>query len=108
MIFTKNNLSSRIGLTLDEYAQWRDAKDQDGFRTISLSLAGTPSAPLYTAVMVKYEQPFRGKSWARLDRAGLDETIATMRSEESLHPFLIAATGSDSDAIYAIGFRELP
>jgi CubicO group peptidase (beta-lactamase class C family) len=108
MIFTKNNLSSRIGLTLDAYTQWRDAKGQDGFRTISLSLAGMPSAPLYTAVMAKYEQPFRGESWARLDRAGLDETIAKMQSEESLHPFLIAATGSGSGVIYAVAFRELP
>jgi hypothetical protein len=49
MIFTKNNLSSRIGLTLDEYAQWRcRAKNQDGFRTVSLSLAGTLSMPLDT------------------------------------------------------------
>jgi CubicO group peptidase (beta-lactamase class C family) len=107
MIFTNGNLSSRIGLTLEAYAQWRDAKNQDGFRTISLSLAGLPSAPLYTAVMVKYEQPFRGKSWARLNRDELDETIATMRSEESLHPFLIAATGSGSNVVYAVGFREL-
>jgi CubicO group peptidase (beta-lactamase class C family) len=108
MIFTKNNLSSRIGLSLDAYAQWRDAKGEDGFRTVALSLAGTPSDPLYTAVMVKYEQPFRGRSWARLDRGLLDETIANMRTEESLHPFLIAATGSGSDVIYAVGFRELP
>jgi CubicO group peptidase (beta-lactamase class C family) len=108
MIFTKNNLSSRVGLTLEAYGQWRDAKNQNGFRTISLSLAGTPSQPLYTAVMAKYEQPFRGKSWALLDRGQLDQTIAAVLSEESLHPFLIAATGSGSNVIYAVGFRELP
>ncbi len=107
MIFTKNNLSARIGLTADEYGQWRDAKNQDGFRTVSLSLAGTSSEPLYSAVMVKYAQPFRGQSWARLDRGQLDDTIARMRSEESLYPFLIAATGSGSDVTYAVGFREL-
>lgn len=108
MIFTKNNLSSRIGITLEAYTQWRDAKNKEGFRTISLSLAGTPSQPLYTAVMVKYEPPFRGKSWARISPEQLDETITKMRTEESLHPFLIAATGSGSDVIYAVGFRELP
>lgn len=108
MVFTTNNLSSRIGLTPDAYAQWRDAKNEAGFRTIWLSLAGTSSAPLYTAVMVKYDPPFRGKSWAGLDRSQLNSTIATMETDESLRPFLIAATGSGSDVVYAVAFRELP
>ena len=107
MIFTHNNLKFCVGLTLDNYTQWRDTHGDDGFRTHWLSLAGTASQPLYTAVMVKYEPPFRGKSWARLDRAELDDTISRMASEESLRPYLISATGSSANVVYAAAFREM-
>jgi CubicO group peptidase (beta-lactamase class C family) len=107
MIFTRNNLKSCIGRSFESYTQWRDRHGDDGFRTHSLSLAGTASQPLYTAVMVKHEHPFRGKSWPRLDRAELDATIARMALEESLHPYLIAATGSGANAVYAVAFREM-
>ena len=107
MTFTNNNLKFCVGLTSHDYAQWRDTHNEDGFRTHWLSLAGTASQTFYTAVMVKYQPPFRGKSWARLDRADLDATIASMASEESLRPYLIAATGSGANVVYAAAFREM-
>jgi CubicO group peptidase (beta-lactamase class C family) len=107
MIYTHSNLKFCIGLTFDDYTQWRDTHGEDGFRTHALSMAGPASQPLYTAVMVKDAQPFRGKSWPRLDRAALDDTISTMARDESLHPYLLAATGSAANAVYAVAFRAM-
>jgi hypothetical protein len=59
MIYTHSNLKFCIGLTFDDYTQWRDTHGEDGFRTHALSMAGPASQPLYTAVMVKDAQPFR-------------------------------------------------
>ena len=53
------------------------------------------------------DSPFRGKSWPRLDREKLDETITEMARDESLHPYLIAATGSGANVVYAVAFREM-
>lgn len=107
MNYNKDNVVARIGLSLEAYSQWRDTKANGGFRTIAISLAGPANQPLYSAVMVKGPQPFRAKSWARLDPGQVPDTIANMAGQEGLHPYVIGATGSATNKIYAIGFRHL-
>lgn len=107
MNFTKDTLKYAVGFTFAKYTKWRDTLAEDGFRTLSLSLAGPSFASLYTAVMVKYDPPFRGESWPRRNRAELEETIERMERDKSLYPYLIAATGSGSKVVYAVAFREM-
>jgi CubicO group peptidase (beta-lactamase class C family) len=107
MIFTKENIDARVAVTLSAYQDWHDKQSDKGFRTNSLSLAGPPSAPLYTAVMVKRDPPFAGHSWAKLSRAQLDAKIAEVAKQNPpLRPYIIAATGPQAEAVYAASFRR--
>jgi len=108
MTYSVDNLKSCLAVTQEAYTQWRDELGADGFRTISLSLAGPVSTPTYTAVMAKSTPPFHGRSFPRLSLNELKNTIAELAAEtRPLHPYVIAATGPRGQAIYAVAFREM-
>lgn len=108
MIYTNANLKFCTAFPLAAYTAWRDDLSEDGFRHISLSLAGPPGAPLYTAVMVKRDPPVRVRSFAKMSFAELVAKIAEMAAADGpLHPFIVSATGPQSTATYAAAFREM-
>lgn len=108
MIYTPDNLKVCLAAPFDFYTTWRDGLGPD-FRTVSLSLAGPASAPIYTAVMVRLAQPFVGRSWAKLSgRAALKQKVDEMEANKPpLYPYIISATGSGDDVTYAACFREM-
>ena len=107
MIFNQNNLKVCLAAPQEIYTQWRD-EQPDGFRTVSLSMAGPTDVPIYTAVMVKYDRPFRGRSYSLLSRAELDAKInELLLAERPLYPYILTATGPSSAPLYAVCFREM-
>jgi len=108
MNYTNQNLKVCLAAPLEIFTQWRDEHAQDGFRPISLSLAGPTSVPIYTAVMAKHDPPFRSQSWPALSKSALNSKIAELAGgDRQLHPYMVAATGSGNSAIYAASFREM-
>ena len=96
MTYSVNDSESCIALHQEAYTRWRDGLGAHGFRTISLSLAGPISDPIYTAVMAKSTDPFRGHSFPRLSLKELKDTIAeSAANTRPLHPYIIAATGHE-------------
>lgn len=106
MIYTDSNLKYCMAAPLEFFVQWRDELAAEGFRPISISLAGPISKPIYSAVMVK--RSFRTNSFPSLTKdqlsAKIDELAGAARP---LHPYLVAATGSGSNVLYAASFREM-
>lgn len=108
MIYTNANLKICMAAPREIYTQWRDERAEEGFRTVSISLTGPTSVPIYTAVMVKRDPPFRSRSWSRLSKDELTDKIAEMEAlDPPLRPYVVAATGSGSDVVYAAAFREM-
>ena len=108
MIYTEHNLKYMIATRLEPYVEWRDRLGEKGFRTISLSLAGPASEPVYTAVMVKLDEPFRGESWPMLTKQELEKKIDELaKQDKPLHPYVIAATGTGNNVVYAACFRTM-
>lgn len=109
MIYTAANLKVCFAAPLEIYTQWRDEMGAAGFHTLSLSLAGPASEPIYTAVMVKPAQPFARRAWARRSLAELNATCEEMKaSNPTMVPYILSATGSGEDPVYAVCFREMP
>lgn len=109
MIFTPNNLKTTLAASHSVYVTWRDGLSADGFRTASLSIAGPTSAPIYTAVMVKQPTPFRGRSDPTLTLAQLNTMITELAADsQPMHPYILSATGSGNNIVYAAAFRALP
>ena len=109
MLFTRDNLKTRLAASRSDYVQWRDDLSAQGFRTVSLSVAGPTSAPIYTAVMVKLASPFRGRSDPSLSLAQLNAMITELAADsQPLHPYVLSATGSGDSIVYAAGFRAMP
>lgn len=107
MIFTEDNLKSCRALSLSAYQTWHDALSAQDFRTESLSLAGPPSAPLYTSVMVKRDTPFAGRSVPKLSGKELEAKVLELRKQTPpLHPYIVTATGPRGKAVYAASFRK--
>ncbi|HEY5712362.1 MAG TPA: serine hydrolase [Allosphingosinicella sp.] len=108
MIYTRHNLKYCMASIGELFFQWRDEQAGEGFRPISLSLAGPASEPIYSAVMVKYDPPFRSRSFHGITKDQLRATIDEMAAlERPLFPYLIAATGSGSNVTYGASFREM-
>jgi CubicO group peptidase (beta-lactamase class C family) len=108
MRFTPNNLKTCLAAPGSIYAQWRDEHAALGFRTISLSVAGSVSVPIYTAIMVKLATPFRGRSDPSMTLGELQSMIADLANDaQPLHPYILSATGSGSSIVYAAAFRAL-
>lgn len=86
-------------LTADAHAK--------GYRTLSLSISGTPADPRYVAVMFKLSPLIDTHQFDKLTGPQLD---ATMISEKALgyYPFIISATGSGANAVYAAVFSKVP
>lgn len=109
MLFTRDNHKCCLAAPESLYAQWRDEFGALGFRTLSLSVAGPVSVPIYTAVMAKVPTPFRGRSDPSLTLAQLNTLIADLANDsQPLHPYILSATGSGSSVVYAAAFRALP
>lgn len=109
MLFTPNNLKTMLAASPSDYVQWRDDLSAEGFRTVSLSIAGPANAPIYTAVMVKLPTPFRGRSDPSLTLAQLNAMITELAADnQPLHPYIVSATGSGSNIVYAAAFRAMP
>lgn len=108
MIYTTENLHYCIGVTLENFCAWTEERITLGFFPISISLAGPPLEPLYTAVMVKFEPAVASQSLARLTHDELAGKIAELGAgDRPLHPYLISATGAGADIIYAVSFRAM-
>ena len=109
MQFTRDNLKCCLAAPASIYAQWRDELAAEGFRTISLSVAGPVSVPIYTAIMVKLATPFRGRSDPSMTLGELTGKIADLANDaQPLHPYILSATGSGSSIVYAAAFRAMP
>lgn len=107
MIYTKDNLHYCLGVSFAAFVRWRAGRVRQGFRSISISLAGPAAGPICTAVMVKYDAPLPAQMSAKLSRSALDAKIAELAAlDRPLHPQIIAATGVGSDVAYAAEFRE--
>ena len=53
--------------------------------------------------------PFRGRSDPTLTPAQLNAMIATLAADsQPMHPYILSATGSGNDIVYAAAFRALP
>ncbi|MET1110434.1 MAG: hypothetical protein ABWX67_02795, partial [Allosphingosinicella sp.] len=108
MIYTPENLHYCIAATFDDFSAWEKERIARGFFPISISLAGPASQPLYTAVMVKFEPAIPSQSLPRLSEDELAGKIAELgAADQPLHPYLISATGSGTDIIYAVSFRSM-
>lgn len=91
--------------TLQEHTSLRDAAAREHFRFQSLSLYGTPSYPLYAAVMIKWN-PFPAQhDFPLLDLAALEQTIADQRAL-NFGPAIITATGPASAPRFAVVFEQ--
>lgn len=108
MQFTLDNLNYCLAAPGNFYAQWRDELAATGFRTISLSVAGPVSSPMYTAIMVKFARPFRGRSDPSMTLSELKSKIADLANDaQPLHPYILSATGSGSSIMYGAAFRAM-
>jgi CubicO group peptidase (beta-lactamase class C family) len=106
MTLTKNNIVAWHGATSSEHVAKRDDFAGKGFRPLSLSLYGTPGAPLYAAVMVKRPVVIATKSFINLTQAGYQDAFEQM-SSEGFGPFIITATGPKDSALFAGSFRAM-
>ncbi len=112
MIYSKNNIKICLAKAEADYVSWRDTLASKGFRTISLSIA--PAAAIgnipdfYTAVMVKNDPPFAGRSFPRLTQAELVSKIAELKqAPEPFHPYIVSASGHGGNVRYAAAFRKM-
>jgi len=93
--------------TQAQHKSLTDAAYAQGYRTLSLSISGTPTDPRYVAVMFKLSPLLDTHQFDLLTGAELD---AKMASEKALgfYPFIISATGVGAGAAYAAVFSEFP
>ena len=108
MIYSNENLKFCLAAPESVYGQWRDELAENGFRTLSLSVAGSAQVPVYTAVMAKLPNPFRGRSDPSLTLSQLNSLIAELASGSTpLHPYILSATGSGNGVVYALACRAM-
>lgn len=91
--------------TADQKAKM-DAYAKLGFRTLSLSIYGEPADPRYACVMVKRanvqaEWTFYPRSLAQM------QTEFAAQAARGWGPYLIAATGPEGSAAFAVSFRPM-
>jgi len=93
--------------TQAQHKSLTDAAYAQGYRTLSLSISGTPTDPRYVAVMFKLSPLLDTHQFDLLTGAELD---AKMASEKALgfYPFIISATGVGAGAAYAAVFSKFP
>lgn len=106
MTLTSNNLVAWHDATSAQHVAKRDSYAAKGFRPLSISVYGTPSSPRYAAVMVKRPQVIATHSF--IDQS-FDEFQKTFdaQAKNGFGPFLLSATGSQGNAVYASSFRKM-
>jgi Beta-lactamase/Bacterial tandem repeat domain 1 len=82
--------------------QWADK----GFRTLSLSIYGTPQDPRYAAVMVKRPVVIATKQFGPLDQAGIQQAFDDM-AKQGWGPYILTATGPANAAVFAAVFTPM-
>jgi CubicO group peptidase (beta-lactamase class C family) len=92
--------------TLQEHEGLRDAAAAKHFRFQSLSLYGTPSTPLYGAVMIKWDPYPAQRDYSLLDLADLRQKITDQKALK-MGPAIITATGSAKAPAFAVVFATL-
>ncbi|MBS0297920.1 MAG: serine hydrolase [Proteobacteria bacterium] len=93
--------------TLSEHQGLTKTAHDANYRTFSLSVSGDPADPRYVAVMFKLSplvetHQFDNKTGPDLDGLLVSEKMA------GFYPFIISATGSGANALYAAVFSQLP
>lgn len=77
-----------------------------GFRTLSLSLYGTPQDPRYAAVLVKRPVIVATKQFGPLNQAGIQQAFNDMAAQ-GWGPYILTATGPANSAIFAGVFTPM-
>jgi CubicO group peptidase (beta-lactamase class C family) len=91
--------TAQHGVLVDEWA----AK---GFRTLTLSVYGTPQDPRYAAVMVKRPVVVATKAFYSQSQAGIQAAFDTMAAQ-GWGPYILTATGPAASAVFAGVFTPM-
>jgi len=73
---------------------------EKGFRTLSLTLYGTPQDPRYAAVMVKRPVVIVTKQFGPLNQAGIQQAFDDM-AKQGWGPYILTTTGPVNPAVFA-------
>jgi len=87
--------------TASEHARLREDAFGNGYRTISLSIYGPPTAPLFATVMIKRPMLVDQRELALLTAAQLAKELE-QQADEGFGPTIIGATGTAADARFAV------
>jgi CubicO group peptidase (beta-lactamase class C family) len=92
--------------TLDKHQPLVDQYAKQGYRSISLCLYGDHASPNYAAVMIKRPTLIATKQYDSMNAATWQQTFNDM-SKQGYGPYIVTATGSGQDALFAAVFREM-
>jgi CubicO group peptidase (beta-lactamase class C family) len=106
MTLTAQNLVAMHDRDTANYVQERDKFAEKGFRTLSLSIYGTPNDPRFAAVMVKRDQVIAARSFINLSQSQYQKVFED-QAAEGFGPYIITATGPKNGAIFAGAFRKM-
>lgn len=98
------NIVAWHGKTFNEHVALRDTHAKDGYRFLSLSLYGTPSSPVYAAVMIKRPKIVAQRDWPLLT-AGEFQNVFNDQAKKGYGPVIITAAGSASNPRFAAVFQ---
>ena len=90
---------------LAEHESLRDAAAQQHYRFQSLALYGTPSNPLFAAVMIRWDPFPAQRDFPLLGLADLQQTIDDQH-KAGFGPAIISATGPASSPKFAVVFEK--
>src|SRR5215216_6487770 len=105
MTLTAQNLVALHDRDTANYVQERDKFADKGFRTLSLSIYGTPNDPRFAAVMVKRDQIIATHSFINMTQSEYQKVFED-QAAEGFGPYIISATGPKNGAIFAGAFRK--
>ena len=83
-------------------SEWPDK----GFRTLSLTIYGTPQDPRFAAVMVKRPVVIATKQFGPLNQAGIQSAFNDM-ANQGWGPYILTATGPSNSAVFAGVFTPM-
>lgn len=106
MALNKQNVVAWHNRSTPEHKELVDKWAAKGFRTLSLSLYGTPGDPRFAAVMVKRPVVIATKQFGPLNQAGIQAKFDEMVSD-GWGPFILTATGPRNSAVFAGVFTPM-
>jgi CubicO group peptidase (beta-lactamase class C family) len=92
--------------TTDQHKALVDDWADKGFRTLSLSIYGTPQDPRYAAVMVKRPAVIATKAYYSRTQAGIQDAFDEM-ARQGWGPYILTATGPAAGAVFAAVFTPM-